>query len=72
MSGTHSKLQHGNNFNHRKFSDLLLDLNSFSFSHPNPKTNPTYLRKQEFPSPNKQFYPGFWYVENYSVHAYML
>jgi len=48
--------------------DLVLKLNYFSFSHPNP----TYLPKYKFVSPNNQFYQRIWYVEYYSVHAYML
>ena len=72
MSGTHDKLQHGNKFHHCKFSDLVLDINYFSFSHHNPCPNPIYLLKHEFLSPNNQFYQRIWYVEYYSVHAYMV
>jgi len=72
MSGTHNKLQHGNNFNHWKFSDLVLDLNNFSFSHPNPHPNTTYLPKHEFPSPNNQVCQRILYAEYYSVLAYMV
>ena len=50
MSVTHNKLLHGNNFTHWKFSDLVVDLNYFSFSRPNPY--PTGLPKHEFPTPN--------------------
>jgi len=52
--------------------DLDLDLNYFSFSHPNPYPNLTYLPKHVFLSPNKPFYQRNWYVEYYSVHAYMM
>ena len=72
MSGTHNKLQHGNNFHHLKFSDLVPNLNYFSFSHPNPNPEPTCLPKHEFLSPNDQFYQRILYVEYYSVHAYMV
>jgi len=67
MSGTHNKLQHGNKFNYWKFSDLVVDLNYFSFFHPNP--NPTYSPEHEFLSPDNQFYQRIWHVEYYSVHA---
>jgi len=43
MSDTPNKLYYGNNYNHWKFLDLVLDLNFFSFSHPNPNRNPTHL-----------------------------
>jgi len=72
MSGTHDKLYHGNKFHHWKFSDLVLDLNYFSFSHHNPYPNPTYLPKHEFLNPNNQFHQRIWYAEYYSVHAYMV
>jgi len=52
-----------------KFSGLFVDLNYFSFSHPNP--NPTHLLKHESPSPNNKFCQRIWYVECYSVHAYI-
>jgi len=54
--------------------DLVVDLNYFSFSYPNanPNPNPTHLPKHEFLSPNNQFYQRIWYVEYYSVHAYMV
>ena len=68
MPGTHNELLQGNKFHHSKFSDLVLDLNYFSFSHPNP----TYLPKHVFLSPNNKFYQRIWYVEYYSVHAYMI
>jgi len=48
--------------------DLVVDLNYFSFFYPNP----THLPKHEFPSPNNQFDQRIWYVECYSVHAYMV
>jgi len=35
--------------------DLVLDLNSFSFSNPVPNPNPTHLPKQRTLSPNHQF-----------------
>jgi len=53
-------------------TDLVVDLNYFPFSHPNPNPNPTHLPKHEFTSPNNQFYQHIWYVEYYSVHAYMV
>jgi len=43
----------------------------FSFSHPNPKPNPTHLPKHESLSPNHQFSQHIWYEEYYFVHAYM-
>jgi len=46
--------------------DLVVDLNYFSFSHPNP----THLPKHEFPSPNNQFSQRIWFVEYHSVHTY--
>jgi len=55
-------------FNHGKFSDLLVDLKYFSFSYPNS----THLAKHEFVSPNNQFYQRMWHEEYYSVHAYMV
>ena len=69
MSDTHKKLQYGNKYNHWKFWDLVRELHYFSFSHPNPNHNPTYLPKHEVLSPNNQFYQHIWYVEYYSVHA---
>ena len=72
MSGTHNKLQHGKNFNHWKFSDFVVDLNCFYFSHPNPNHNLTHLPKHEFPSPNNQFCHRIWYVEYYSGHEHMM
>jgi len=38
MSGTHNKPQQENNFNNRKLSHFAVELNYFSFSHPNPHT----------------------------------
>jgi len=35
MLDTYGKLRHGNNYNHWKILDLVLDLNYFSFSNPN-------------------------------------
>ena len=72
MSSTHNKLLHGNNFNHWKFSDLVIDLNYFSFSYPNPNPNPMHLPKHEFLTPNNQFYQRIWCVEYYFLHAYMV
>jgi len=46
MSDTHNKLQHGNNYNHWKIMDLVLEPSYFTFSNPNPNFNPTYLRKR--------------------------
>jgi len=52
------------NFNHWTFSDLVLHLNYFSFSHPNPNLNPPYLPKHEFLSPNNTFIRvfGVWNI----------
>jgi len=50
--------------------DLVVDLNYFSFSRPNPY--PTGLPKHKFPTPNDQFYRRILYVEYYSVHSYMV
>ena len=47
MSSSH-KLQHGNNYNYWKILDLVLDLNYFSFSKPNP----AHLLKHQTLSPN--------------------
>ena len=49
--------------------DLILDLNYFSFFHPNP----THLPKHQTIalSPNHQFSQRIWYVEYYSVHVHM-
>jgi len=47
MSGTHNKLEYGNNFNHLK----ILDFSYFSFSNPNP----THLPKHESVYPYYQF-----------------
>jgi len=52
--------------------DLDVDLNHFPSSHLNPNANPTHLPKHEFLIPNNQFYQRIWYVEYYSVHAYMV
>ena len=46
MPDSNSKEQNGNNYNHWKILDLVLDLNYFSFSHPNQYPNPTHLSKQ--------------------------
>jgi len=45
MSDTQNKLQLGNNLNHRKILDLLLDLNYVSFSNHNANSNQTHLPK---------------------------
>jgi len=37
--------QYGNNYNHWKTLDLVLDHSYFSFSNPNPNPNPTHLSK---------------------------
>ena len=71
MWDTHNKLQYGNNHNHWKILDLILDLNYFSFSNPNPNPKPTHLPKHQTLSPNHQFSQGIWFVEYYSVHAHM-
>ena len=42
MSEAHNKLQYGNNYNHRKILDLVLDLKCFSFSNPNPTHLPKH------------------------------
>jgi len=52
--------------------DLVVDLNYFTFSHSNPNPNPTHLYKYEFLRPKNQFHQRIWYVEYYSVHAYMV
>jgi len=46
---------------------LVLDLNYFSFSHPNPNHNLTHLTEHESLNPNHQFAQRIWYVEYYSV-----
>ena len=49
MSDTYNKLQYGNNYNHWNISDLVLDLNYFSFSNPNPAiTRHTYLNTKPY------------------------
>jgi len=68
LSGTHKKLQYGNNFTIWKFLDLVFYLNYFSFSHPNL----THLPKNESLSPKHLFSQLIWYVECYSVHAHMV
>jgi len=72
MPGTHKNLQHRKNFNHWTFSDLVVDLNYFTFSQSNPNPNPTHLPKHEFLRPKNQFCQRIWYVEYYSVHAFMV
>jgi len=64
MSGIYNKLQYGNNYNQWKIMDLVLDLNSFSFSNPVPNPNPTHLPKQRTLSPNHQFSERIWYVND--------
>ena len=49
--------------------DLVLDLNYFYFSKPNP--NPKHLPKHQTLSPNHKFSQRIWNVEYYSVHAHM-
>jgi len=44
---THNTLQHGNNYDQWKILDLVLDLNYFSFSNPNPYPNQTHLPKRK-------------------------
>jgi len=46
MSDTHNKLQYSNNYNHSKILNLVLDLNYFSYSNPNP----THLPKHQTPN----------------------
>jgi len=53
----------GNNYNHWKILDLVLDLNYFS------SPNPTHLPKHQTLSPNRQFSQCIWYVEYYFVYA---
>jgi len=44
MSDTHKKLRHGNNYNHWKILDFVLELNYFYFSSPNQTlTRHTYI-----------------------------
>jgi len=43
MSDTHNRLQYGNNYNHWKILDLVLDLSCILLSNQNP--NPTHLPK---------------------------
>ena len=43
MSDTHNKLLYVDNYNHRQILDLVVDLNYFSFSNPNP----THLPKHQ-------------------------
>jgi len=45
MSDTHGKLQYGNNYNHWKLLDLVLELNFFLLSNLNANANPTHLPK---------------------------
>jgi len=46
--------------------------NYFSFSQPSPNPNRTHLPKQDFPSPNDQFYQRIWNGEHYSGHGNMV
>jgi len=65
MSDTHNMLQYGNNYNHWKILDLVLDRNCISFSNPNPTPNRhTYLN-------TKQFSQRIWHVKYHSVHTHM-
>jgi len=68
MSDTHKKLQYGNNYNHWKILDLVLDI---FFSYPKPNRNQTHLPKHQTLSTDHQFSKRIWYVEYYSVHAHM-
>jgi len=71
MSGTHNKLQHGKNFNHWKYFGRICWPKLFFFFSPKPNPIPTHLLKHESLSPNNKFCQRIWYVECYSVHAYM-
>jgi len=71
MSDTHNKLQNGNNYNHWKILELVLDLNYFSFFNPVTNPNPTHLARHQTLSLNHQFSQRIWYVEYYFVHAHM-
>jgi len=70
MSDTHNKLQYGNNYNHWKILDLVLDLNYFSCSNPNP--NPTHLSKHPTLSPNHQLSQRILYVGHSSVRVHVV
>ena len=67
MSDIHNKLQYRNNYNHWKILDLVLDLNYFSSSNPNP--NPASLPIHQTLSPTHQFSQRIWYAECLSVHG---
>jgi len=72
MSDTHNKPQYGDNYNHWKMLDLVLDLNRFYFSNQNINHNPTHLTEHSTLSPNHHFSQRILYVEEYhSVHAHM-
>ena len=66
-----NKLQYGNNCNHWKILDLVLDLNCVSSSNPNPTPNPAHSPKHETLNPNHQFYLSIRYMEYYFVHVHM-
>jgi len=71
MSGSHNKLYYGNNLNHWKFFGLGRWPQLFFFFSPKPNPNPTHLLKHECLRSNNRFCQRIWYVECYSVHAYM-
>ena len=61
----------GNNYNHSKILDWVLDLNYFSFPNPKLKPNPTHLPKHQTLTPNHQFSQRILFVEYHSVHVCM-
>ena len=63
-----TSLRFENNYNHWKISDLVLDLNYFYFSNPNPK----HLPEPQTLSTNHQFFKPIWYVEYYSMQVHMV
>jgi len=71
ITDTNNKLLRGNNFIHWKTLDLVLDLNYFSLSNPDPNPNPTHLPKHQVLSPKHQFSQGIWYVEYFFAHVPM-
>jgi len=62
---TNNKLQHGNKYKHWTILNLVLGLNCFSFSNPNPK--PTHQPKHQTQSPKIQFSQRILHVKHYSV-----
>jgi len=48
---------------------MALDFNYFSFSNPNPNSNPAHLPKHQSLCPNNQLSQRICYAEN--VHAHM-